>query len=88
MSYPTSRPSTRPIRTSPVWRSSSAPSGVSTDVYVGIVAQLGTALALGGAGTLCFEADVAPALCAAVIVGVTVPATSTASPPPSIDCSG
>ncbi|HXQ59894.1 MAG TPA: dihydrodipicolinate synthase family protein, partial [Acidimicrobiales bacterium] len=38
-----------------------------TDVYVGIVAQLGTALALGGAGTLCFEADVAPELCAAVI---------------------
>ncbi|MGH9018957.1 MAG: dihydrodipicolinate synthase family protein, partial [Acidimicrobiales bacterium] len=33
---------------------------------VGIVAQLGTALALGAAGMLCFEADVAPELCGAV----------------------
>ncbi|HEY7946043.1 MAG TPA: dihydrodipicolinate synthase family protein [Acidimicrobiales bacterium] len=41
--------------------------GRRTDVYVGIVAQLGTALALGGAGTLCFEADVAPELCGAVV---------------------
>jgi 4-hydroxy-tetrahydrodipicolinate synthase len=35
----------------------------STGVYVGIIAQLATALALGGAGILCFEADVAPGLC-------------------------
>jgi 4-hydroxy-tetrahydrodipicolinate synthase len=38
-----------------------------TDVYVGIVAQLATALALGAAGALCFEADVAPELCTAVV---------------------
>ncbi len=37
------------------------------NVYVGIIAQLGTALALGGAGALCFEADVAPALCVEVV---------------------
>jgi 4-hydroxy-tetrahydrodipicolinate synthase len=39
----------------------------SIDVFVGIVAQLGAALAAGAAGTLCFEADVAPRLCRAVI---------------------
>jgi 4-hydroxy-tetrahydrodipicolinate synthase len=38
-----------------------------TDVYVGIIAQLATALALGGSGALCFEADVAPALCGDVV---------------------
>jgi 4-hydroxy-tetrahydrodipicolinate synthase len=36
-------------------------------VYVGVVSQLVTALALGGAGALCFEADVAPALCLEVV---------------------
>jgi 4-hydroxy-tetrahydrodipicolinate synthase len=36
-------------------------------VRVGIVAQLPTALVLGGQGLLCFEADVAPALCREVI---------------------
>jgi dihydrodipicolinate synthase/N-acetylneuraminate lyase len=36
-------------------------------VRVGIVAQLPTALLLGGQGLLCFEADVAPALCREVI---------------------
>ena len=41
--------------------------GSRAGVYVGIVGQLGAALARGGAGTLCFEADVAPELCAAVI---------------------
>jgi 4-hydroxy-tetrahydrodipicolinate synthase len=41
--------------------------GSQTDVYVGIVAQLLTALALGAKGTLCFEADVAPELCVDVI---------------------
>jgi 4-hydroxy-tetrahydrodipicolinate synthase len=38
-----------------------------TDVYVGIVAQLATALAAGGTGALCFEADVAPDLCRRVV---------------------
>jgi 4-hydroxy-tetrahydrodipicolinate synthase len=38
-----------------------------TEVYVGIVAQLATALALGAAGALCFEADVAPVLCRQVV---------------------
>jgi len=37
--------------------------GKQTAVYVGIIAQLGTALALGAAGALCFEADVVPELC-------------------------
>jgi 4-hydroxy-tetrahydrodipicolinate synthase len=41
--------------------------GKLTPVYVGIIAQLGTALALGAAGALCFEADVAPALCREVV---------------------
>ena len=41
--------------------------GGQTDVYVGIIAQLATALTLGGAGALCFEADVAPELCADVV---------------------
>jgi 4-hydroxy-tetrahydrodipicolinate synthase len=41
--------------------------GSRTDVFVGIIAQLATALALGGAGTLCFEADVAPELCQEVV---------------------
>jgi 4-hydroxy-tetrahydrodipicolinate synthase len=41
--------------------------GGVVDVYVGIVAQLGTALALGAAGALCFEADVAPGLCGEVV---------------------
>jgi 4-hydroxy-tetrahydrodipicolinate synthase len=36
-------------------------------VYVGVIAQLVTTLALGGAGALCFEADVAPALCLDVV---------------------
>jgi 4-hydroxy-tetrahydrodipicolinate synthase len=36
-------------------------------VRVGIVSQLPMALDLGGAGILCFEADVAPALCREVI---------------------
>jgi 4-hydroxy-tetrahydrodipicolinate synthase len=36
-------------------------------VYVGVISQLVTALALGGAGALCFEADVAPALCLEVV---------------------
>jgi 4-hydroxy-tetrahydrodipicolinate synthase len=37
------------------------------DVYVGVISQLVTTLALGGAGTLCFEADVAPKLCLDVV---------------------
>jgi dihydrodipicolinate synthase/N-acetylneuraminate lyase len=37
------------------------------EVYVGVIAQLPTALALGGAGALCFEADVAPELCNDVV---------------------
>jgi 4-hydroxy-tetrahydrodipicolinate synthase len=41
--------------------------GGQTDVYVGIMAQLATALTLGGAGALCFEADVAPGLCVDVV---------------------
>jgi 4-hydroxy-tetrahydrodipicolinate synthase len=41
--------------------------GSQTDVYVGIIAQLLNALALGAKGTLCFEADVAPELCLDVI---------------------
>lgn len=41
--------------------------GAQVDVRVGIIAQLGPALALGGAGALCFEADVAPHLCRDVI---------------------
>jgi 4-hydroxy-tetrahydrodipicolinate synthase len=41
--------------------------GGHTDVYVGIIGQLGTALMLGGAGALCFEADVAPGLCRDVV---------------------
>ena len=36
-------------------------------VYVGVISQLVTALALGGAGALCFEADIAPALCLEVV---------------------
>jgi 4-hydroxy-tetrahydrodipicolinate synthase len=36
-------------------------------VYVGVISQLVTTLALGGAGCLCFEADVAPALCLDVV---------------------
>ena len=41
--------------------------GSRVGVRVGIVAQLPTALLLGGQGLLCFEADVAPALCREVI---------------------
>jgi 4-hydroxy-tetrahydrodipicolinate synthase len=41
--------------------------GGRAPVYVGIVAQLVTALALGAAGALCFEADVAPLLCRQVV---------------------
>jgi len=41
--------------------------GRQTAVHVGIVAQLTTALALGAAGALCFEADVAPLLCREVV---------------------
>ncbi|HEX7096842.1 MAG TPA: dihydrodipicolinate synthase family protein [Acidimicrobiales bacterium] len=37
------------------------------DVYVGVISQLVTTLALGGAGALCYEADVAPALCLHVV---------------------
>ena len=37
------------------------------DVYVGVISQLVTTLALGGAGALCFEADVAPVLCTDVV---------------------
>jgi 4-hydroxy-tetrahydrodipicolinate synthase len=36
-------------------------------VYVGVISQLVTTLALGGAGALCFEADVAPELCFEVV---------------------
>jgi 4-hydroxy-tetrahydrodipicolinate synthase len=36
-------------------------------VYVGVISQLVTTLALGGAGALCFEADVAPELCLEVV---------------------
>ena len=36
-------------------------------VYVGVISQLVTSLALGGAGALCYEADVAPELCLAVV---------------------
>jgi 4-hydroxy-tetrahydrodipicolinate synthase len=35
--------------------------------YVGVVGQLVDALSAGGAGTLCFEADVVPLLCADVV---------------------
>jgi 4-hydroxy-tetrahydrodipicolinate synthase len=35
--------------------------------YVGVIGQLVDALRAGGAGTLCFEADVLPALCNAVV---------------------
>jgi 4-hydroxy-tetrahydrodipicolinate synthase len=41
--------------------------GGQTNVYVGIMAQLAMALTLGGAGVLCFEADVAPGLCRDVV---------------------
>ena len=41
--------------------------GSRVAVRVGIVSQLPTALLLGGQGLLCFEADVAPALCRQVI---------------------
>jgi 4-hydroxy-tetrahydrodipicolinate synthase len=41
--------------------------GPHVPVYVGVIAQLVTTLALGGAGALCFEADVAPALCLDVV---------------------
>jgi 4-hydroxy-tetrahydrodipicolinate synthase len=41
--------------------------GGQTAVRVGIVAQLTTALTLGAAGALCFEADVAPLLCREVV---------------------
>ena len=41
--------------------------GTQVDVRVGIISQLGPALALGGAGVLCFEADVAPGLCREVV---------------------
>jgi 4-hydroxy-tetrahydrodipicolinate synthase len=41
--------------------------GGRVPVYVGIVAQLVTALALGAGGALCFEADVAPLLCRQVV---------------------
>jgi 4-hydroxy-tetrahydrodipicolinate synthase len=37
------------------------------EVYVGVISQLLTAFALGGAGALCFEADVAPWLCNEVV---------------------
>ena len=37
------------------------------DVYTGIISQLVTTLSLGGAGALCYEADVAPALCLEVV---------------------
>lgn len=37
------------------------------DVYVGVISQLVTTLTLGGAGALCFEADVAPSLCNEVV---------------------
>jgi 4-hydroxy-tetrahydrodipicolinate synthase len=36
-------------------------------VYVGVISQLPMVLALGGAGALCFEADVAPRLCLDVV---------------------
>jgi 4-hydroxy-tetrahydrodipicolinate synthase len=36
-------------------------------VYVGVISQLVTTLALGGSGALCYEADVAPALCLDVV---------------------
>jgi 4-hydroxy-tetrahydrodipicolinate synthase len=36
-------------------------------VYVGVISQLVTTLALGGAGALCYEADVAPELCLDVV---------------------
>jgi 4-hydroxy-tetrahydrodipicolinate synthase len=41
--------------------------GSRVDVRVGIISQLGPALALGGTGVLCFEADVAPGLCCDVL---------------------
>jgi 4-hydroxy-tetrahydrodipicolinate synthase len=41
--------------------------GAHVPVYVGVIAQLITTLALGGAGALCYEADVAPALCLDVV---------------------
>lgn len=37
-----------------------------TPVFVGMLSQLVGGLAAGGAGALCFEADIAPALCVAV----------------------
>ena len=37
------------------------------EVFVGVISQLLTTLALGGAGALCFEADVAPQLCNEVV---------------------
>jgi 4-hydroxy-tetrahydrodipicolinate synthase len=37
------------------------------DVYVGVISQIVTTLALGGAGALCFEADVAPVVCMDVV---------------------
>lgn len=37
------------------------------DVRVGVISQLVTALSLGGGGALCFEADVAPAMCIEVV---------------------
>jgi dihydrodipicolinate synthase/N-acetylneuraminate lyase len=36
---------------------------LTVPVYTGMLAQLPLALALGGAGSLCFEADIAPKLC-------------------------
>lgn len=36
-------------------------------VYTGVISQLVTTLTLGGAGALCYEADVAPALCLEVV---------------------
>ena len=37
------------------------------EVYTGVISQLVTTLTLGGAGALCYEADVAPALCLEVV---------------------
>jgi 4-hydroxy-tetrahydrodipicolinate synthase len=44
--------------------------GERAPVFVGIIAQLVAAMAVGGAGALCFEADVAPGLCTAVVDAV------------------
>jgi dihydrodipicolinate synthase/N-acetylneuraminate lyase len=41
--------------------------GAHVPVYVGVISQLVTTLALGGAGALCFEADIAPGLCLDVV---------------------